>query len=395
MLSRLPQLPIAQMRWWILFATLAVQWTSVVQAADSVEGVSEQIQQTDTLLKKLQQDIASSRLQKQKIVDSLTQVQGNVSERTQRLKQLNKEITRYDGKLDSLTRAIAEQERTIDKRKSLLADSLRKSQRVTTASGLKVVLQHDDPVLADRLGIYIEYFMAAQDNAIEQQLAALTLIKDAHLEAAKNRNWLNHIKKKAQKQHDDFATNARKQKNQLTSVENQLTEKQRSVAQLKADQQRLQILLEELKAAQVAKSGYFIAGKGKYPLPINGNIEANFGELKSVGKIRWQGMFIAARSGTPVGAIADGEVIYSDWLQGFGNLVILDHGDAFMTLYGGNRDVRVNKGDWVDSGSTIATVGNSGGQTASGVYFEIRHNAKPVNPASWLDTTISINSARK
>jgi len=75
--------------------------------------------------------------------------------------------------------------------------------------------------------------------------------------------------------------------------------------------------------------------------------------------------------------------------------VILDHGDAFMTLYGGNREVRIKKGDWVDSGSTIATVGNSGGQTANGVYFEIRHNAKPIDPSAWVDTSISINSARK
>ena len=369
--------------------------SSAADKANSVEGVSEQIQQTDTLLKQLQQDIASSRLQKQKIVDSLSAVQGNVSERTQRLKQLNKEIAQYDSELDSLSSSIAEQERGIEKRKSLLADSLRKSQRVNTASGLKVVLQHDDPVLADRLGIYTEYFMAAQDTAIKQQLAALTLIEDAHLEAVKNRNWLNHIKKKAQKQHDNFAANARAQKTELKTVENQLTEKQRSVAQLKADQARLQILLEELKAAQVAKSGYFLAGKGKYPLPVDGQLQARFGEMKSVGKIRWQGLFIAARSGTPVGAIADGEVIYSDWLQGFGNLVILDHGDAFMTLYGGNRDVRIKKGDWVDSGSTIATVGNSGGQSANGVYFEIRHNAIPVDPAGWVDATISINSARK
>jgi len=196
-------------------------------------------------------------------------------------------------------------------------------------------------------------------------LAALTLIEEAHLEAVKNRNWLNHIKKKAQKQHDNFASSAKARKSELTKVENQLTEKQRTVAQLKADQTRLQLLLEELKAAQVAKSGYFLAGKGTYPLPVNGTLQARFGELKSVGKIRWQGLFIAARSGTPVSAVADGEVLYSDWLPGFGNLV------------------------------TIATVGNSGGQTANGVYFEIRHNAKAIDPADWVDTTRSINSAKK
>ena len=193
--------------------------------------------------------------------------------------------------------------------------------------------------------------MAAQNNAIDEQLAALSLIENAHLETVKNRNWLNHIQKKAQKQHDGFAANATATKKELASVESHLSKTHRTVAQLIADQERLQLLLEELKAAQVAKSGYFIAGKGKYPLPVNGEIEARFGDQKSVGKIQWQGLFIASRAGTPVKAIADGEVIYSDWLQGFGELVILDHGDAFMTLYGGNRDVRVKIGDWAESGS--------------------------------------------
>lgn len=364
-------------------------------AADSLEEVSQQIEKTDSELKKLQQEIANSRAQKQKIVDSLALVQNNVNERSQRLSQLKKDISTYNKKLDSLTSRIEEQKQTISKRKILLASSLRKSQRVKTASGLKVILQHDDPILADRLGIYTEYFMAAQNRAIDEQLEALSLIESAHLETVKNRNWLNHIQKKAQKQHDGFKANATATKKELASVESHLTKTHRTVAQLTADQARLQVLLEELKAAQVAKSGYFISGKGNYPLPVNGQIEARFGELKSVGKIRWQGLFIASRAGSPVRAIADGEVIYSDWLQGFGELVIIDHGDAFMTLYGGNRDVRVKKGDWAESGSTIATVGNSGGHKADGVYFEIRHSAKPVDPDEWLDTKISIRNASK
>jgi len=151
--SQLTNTPLknAPLKWRILSTALIVQLATISfasyvaantanESADSVEGVSEQIQQTDTLLKQLQQDIASSRLQKQKIADSLTAVQGNVSERTRRLKQLNKEIIRYNNELDSLSSSIEKQQQTIDKRKSLLADSVRKSQRVNTASGLKVIL---------------------------------------------------------------------------------------------------------------------------------------------------------------------------------------------------------------------------------------------------------------
>jgi len=111
--------------------------------------------------------------------------------------------------------------------------------------------------------------------------------------------------------------------------------------------------------------------------------------------LRWDGYFIEAGTGAAVRAIADGTVVYSDWLQGFGMLVILDHGDGYMTLYGGNREVTVRKEDWVQTGSTIATVGDSGGQKTSGVYFEIRHNATPVDPKEWVSTDNSIKSVKK
>ena len=152
--------------------------------------------------------------------------------------------------------------------------------------------------------------------------------------------------------------------------------------------------MEELKALAIAQSGYFESGKGNYLLPVSGTIKARFGDVKSVGRLHWNGLFVAAPAGRPVKAVADGEVVYSDWLQGFGMLVILDHGDDYMTLYGGNRDVIVADGTWIDAGATIATVGDSGGQTDSGVYFEVRHNAKPVDPEQWINTDNRVQSAK-
>jgi septal ring factor EnvC (AmiA/AmiB activator) len=153
--------------------------------------------------------------------------------------------------------------------------------------------------------------------------------------------------------------------------------------------------MEELKALQSAQSGYFIAGQGRYPAPVKGRLTARFGDIKSVGKLTWSGLFIEADMGVPVRAIADGEVIYSNWLQGFGHLVIIDHGDNYTSLYGGNREVTMPVGGWVESGATIATVGDSGGQTSGGVYFEIRHNAIAEDPEIWLIPNSDLNSVSK
>ena len=220
-------------------------------------------------------------------------------------------------------------------------------------------------------------------------------VQEAKATALKDRNWLNYLKKKASKQRDSFASTAKATQRDLGQVEAKLDEKTRTVAQLKADQERLQSLMEELKALQSAQSGYFIAGQGRYPAPVKGRLTARYGDIKSVGKLTWSGLFIEAKMGAPVRAIADGEVIYSNWLQGFGHLVIVDHGDNYTSLYGGNREVTIPVGEWVESGATIATVGDSGGQSSSGVYFEIRHNAIAEDPESWLNPKSGLISASK
>jgi len=231
-----------------------------------------------------------------------------------------------------------------------------------------------------------------------EQQTVLVKLEAARNEAVKNRNWLNYIKKKATSQYDTYKSQSDKNQHTLGEVQAQITSKTRTVATLKVDQARLQALMEELRSAQVAHSGYFISGQGgqgDYPLPVAGTVKARFGEVKTVGKLRWDGYFIEAGDGAPVRAIADGVVVYSDWLQGFGMLVILDHGDGYMTLYGGNRDVAVKNEDWIQTGATIATVGDSGGQKTSGVYFEIRHNAVPLDPKEWISAENSIKSVKK
>jgi len=364
-------------------------------AEESIEGVEQEILSTNERLKKLDEEINASRALKDKLTKALSESNKKVGERKTRISGLNADIKLYNTQLDKLDTQIQQEQSNVELRKQVLAESIRRAQRIASSTGLKVVLQNNNPAEADRIGVYTSYFMQAQQRAIRNQQSNLQQIATARKEALKNRNWLNHIKKKATNQFDTYKGESDQNKQSLGDVQSQITDKTQTVAELKIAQARLQSLVEELRAAQVAKSGYFLAGQGDYPLPVAGTIKARFGEVKSVGKLRWNGYFITAGFGTPVRAIADGEVVYSDWLQGFGMLVIVDHGDSYMTLYGGNREVAVQKDDWVESGATIATVGDSGGQKSSGVYFEIRHNAKPVDPKEWVSAKNGVKSAKK
>jgi len=219
-------------------------------------------------------------------------------------------------------------------------------------------------------------------TGFDQSLQELELsVKDASKAVAQRKNFLAQSLQQSQR------IGVHSTRLEIDAVGQVIDEKTRSVAQLQRDQQRLQTLMEELESRQRDASGYFTALKGQFSLPVSGRVTARFGDAKSVGRLHWQGLFIEASTGAAVHAVADGEVAYADWLQGFGMLVILDHGDGYMTLYGGNRSIIPTTGSWVESGSTIATVGDSGGQHTGGLYFEIRHNATALDPARWLQDT--------
>jgi len=370
-------------------------WPGTALSNETVEGLGEKILSTTQRLEELDAEIRQSQILKEKLDKALKASNDKVNERQTRIDGLKSDINEYNQQLDKLDTKIQEEQSNVDLRKQVLAQSIRRVQRVGSGRGLKVVLQNDNPAAANRIGVYTSYFMGAQQQAIQEQQSILVRLEEARLEALKNRNWLNFIKKKATSQYDTYKSERNKNQHSLGEVQAQITNKTRTVATLKVDQARLQALMEELRSAKVAQSGYFISGQGNYPLPVTGAIKARFGEVKSVGKLRWDGYFIEADHGKPVRAIADGSVVYNDWLQGFGMLVILDHGDGYMTLYGGNRDVAVQKEDWVQTGATIATVGDSGGQKTSGVYFEIRHNASPLDPKEWISTDNGAKSVKK
>ncbi len=386
----------------LLCATCAVFHSLPTHAQDGavkkpqdIASVEAQIQNTAARLKALDEQLAINRSRKASLESTVEAVTGKVSERQNRLQQLGNEIDRYNATLASLEAQVESERAQLGERKQTLADSIRRQQNISSSTGLRMVLQHENPSTVSRLGVYADFLVRAQNQQIRDQLAIIEKVEQAHATALKDRNWLNHIERKASSQHQALVQQRQQVSSEITTVEADIRSTTKTVAELKADTARLQSLMEELKALQVADSGYFLSGRGTYEFPVEGVIKARFDDVKSVGKIRWQGLFIAASEGSAVRAVADGEIVYSAWLQGFGLLVIIDHGDSFMTLYGGNRDTLVNVGDWVDAGRPVATVGSSGGHNSPGLYFEIRHEAKPVDPEQWVKSGTGSTTARK
>lgn len=361
-----------------------------VTAANTFDDVQQRIEQTEEQLRSLKQDIATSEQLRQELQQSVDNVLSKVGEREHRLQTLDASIKRYNEQLSKLDAQLQNAKQDIQSHKSTLALSLKHMQNLGKHSELKLILQHDDPELGQRLKSYSDYFLATQKRLLDSQVAYLSAVSTSREKTLENRNWLNHIRRKADRQRENLELEAAEEIIQLSQLKQSLKDKQRSVSQLEADQERLQSLIDELRLAQLAQSGYFEAGKGSYKPPVKGELTERFGDVKSVGKLLWNGWFIQAPTNSPVQAVADGEIVYANWLEGFGMLVIVDHGDGYMSLYGGNRTISATIGDWVQSGATIATVGDSGGQSKSGLYFEIRKNAKAMDPEHWISADVNL-----
>ena len=132
-----------------------------------------------------------------------------------------------------------------------------------------------------------------------------------------------------------------------------------------------------------AASGSFTALKGRMASPVNGSVVARFGGRRGDGPT-WKGNFIKAAEGSEVRAVAPGRVVHADWMRGFGNLIIIDHGDGYLSIYGNNQSLLKRPGDSVRAGEAVASAGNTGGNEESGLYFELRHRGKAIDPAGWV-----------
>jgi septal ring factor EnvC (AmiA/AmiB activator) len=130
--------------------------------------------------------------------------------------------------------------------------------------------------------------------------------------------------------------------------------------------------------------GDFSSLKGQLPWPVKGRLTNKFGSARAEGaESIWDGVLINAGEGTEIRAVTSGKVVFSDWLRGYGLLIIIDHGKGYMTLYAFNQSLYRQVGEWVDVGEVIASVGQSGGRSHSGLYFGIRNKGKPVDPLEW------------
>lgn len=315
--------------------------------------------------------------------------------------KLAREKRNLEARLESAGRRLEKlenEQREMAREKATQVDWLSRTVRAGYMSGrqalLKLLLNQEQPDRLSRLLRYQDYFQQARSqrvHVLNSDLAELKRItrevEEARRELAQREQALSQRQRQLR---DAFA----RREEALVSLNQSLGEKKQKLERLRADEQRLEKLLADMADSLSdipARPGGKPFGKltGKLPWPVEGQRRVGFGERRE-GALRWNGVLLQAGAGDPVRAIHGGRVVYSEWLRGYGLLTILDHGDGYLSLYGYNQSLLRDLGEWVSTGDVIALAGNSGGHRETGVYFEIRHQGKPVNPERWCDRRVTL-----
>jgi len=369
----------------VLWAGLtAIAWA---QSPDTLDQTSEQIEALRAEITVIQARLASQENERDALQDALREAEVQIGELDRQLGALGQERRALQQELNALD-AEGEQLRQAQRQRTDTIDtSIQQLWLLQQGGGFRVWFGDQNPQDVARNLAYFQTLIEAQQQMIADYGLGLEAI-------AENRSRIAQAETAQREQAS--ATEATKttltdqramRQATLAQISQQVQDDQQRLNLLQRDQARLNALLGELEAVAAAAPPEprmpFADAQGTLVMPVVGTLKNRYGARRNAD-IRWRGWLIAADQGEPVRAVHGGDIIYADWLRGQGLLMVVDHGEGWLSLYAQNHSLLRGVGDRVSAGDIIGKAGASGGSETSGLYFEIRHRGEPVDPGEWI-----------
>jgi len=351
----------------------------------------QQLQNVKSEIQTLSQDVSKNKASQTALFSQLKQQSHAVSNLNKGLLELKQKIKHQNAELKQLERQLKQQHSSHNEQLSALNEQVRTAYINGQPSFLKILLNQHDPATLSRSTSYFHYFHQAR----QQQLINITDMLNNLSQEQKALFAAKKVQQKLYSQQQDKQNklNQKTQQRQLTLklLDAKISDQDSRLVFLHEQEKSLHTLLSSLNKPVSNKANNsnpiqssFAKRAGALPWPIKGKILARYGSSRNLGKLTWQGILISASAGNDILASAPGQIVFADWLRGFGLLVIIDHGDQYMTLYGNNETLLKQVGDTVMTGDLIAQSGDKGVRRHAGLYFEVRHKGSPTNPLKWL-----------
>jgi len=370
---------------------------------------AQELKAVKTEIQLLSDDVDLNKASKESLFKQLKQQSSDVSELNKELNVLGQKMNKLSVELSQLDLKQQQQHETHSQQLAALNQQIRAAYINGQPSVIKVMLNQESPATLSRSTVYYRYF----NQARQQQLSNITetlqnLTEDQkRLFAAQKQQQQLYTEQESKRV--VLKAKAKQREATLTVLDKKITSQDSRLQLLREQELSLQALLKSLNKpkkqvtdkpkknatnkpktkddstfAKPKNQQAFAKNVGGLVWPVKGKLLAHYGSPRNLGKLTWQGIMIAAPSGNNVVAAAPGRVVFADWLRGFGLLLIIDHGDQYMTLYGNNESLLKQVDDEVEAGDLIAQSGENDVRQQAGLYFEIRYKGSPTNPMKWL-----------
>ncbi|MEM1080797.1 MAG: peptidoglycan DD-metalloendopeptidase family protein [Pseudomonadota bacterium] len=369
----------------VLLAGALLATQGVAQDARQVEAELAEVRDQ---MAQINQQLIAQRAQQEQQQAALAEIERRLGQLTRDLRTTLQELDSVREQVRALSEQTSQLEQDIDQQQALLSEQLRVAYQLGVQSRVRALLSGQDPNrIARKLALH-GYLSRSRLEAVHQLNQQFDQLDQLLAEQRRNRARLNQLQQLQQHRLAEQQRAQTEREQALSDIRLLIQTDEQRLANLTADANRLQGLLDQIAnvfadiPAQI-ESAPFAELQGALPMPVQGRLRARYGDLRS-GNVRWDGWLIGAEAGAEIEAIAYGRVAYSDWLRGYGLIMIIEHGDGYMSLYGHNQALLADVGDWVAPGQTIALVGNSGGEDDTGLYFQLRKDGDTINPARWV-----------
>jgi septal ring factor EnvC (AmiA/AmiB activator) len=375
----------------ILFLALLPVISAQAEQSVSQVAIEARLKALEKEISNYKETLDSTQGQKSEIEATLERNEQGINRLINEIDTIEKELDTTNDKVSSLTEKQQELLTVKSEQQYYIEQQVRAAYEIGSQEYLKVLLNQEDPNEIARMLTYYDYFNQARSRQIESYNLTLLDLDRVTQELAEETVVLESQRRALGAQQQSLANVQKEKQMTLKALINQISTTGSALSKLEQDRGRLEQLLDKLEESlanlDAPRNAQPFAGmQGKLLLPVEGRISHRFGNQRNQGKLRWHGIFIDAAEGESVYAVHYGRVVFSDWLRGFGLLMIVSHGEGYMSLYGHNQALFRETGDWVSAGEVIAAVGDSGGQDKTGLYFEIRIDGKPNNPQDWCVT---------
>jgi septal ring factor EnvC (AmiA/AmiB activator) len=385
-------------------------------AAKKIDAAKEDLSDLHEKIDALKKELDSNQEARKDATDELKDSETAISAANKKLRDINQKQKQKQNTLDSLKKQSLTINYSLSEQQKRLGILLRQQYMRGNQSYTQLILQNKNPSEIARDVKYFSYIAKEHAKVIDDMQGNLLKVKELNNQTAAALQEVAELKARQEAEKKELVQQKKEKSKVVKTLSKQISAQRNEISKLKRDEKNLSNLVERLakiipktkfkqsKKSAKKKTGksteeevvsnettptnaysgsHFASLKGKLNLPVRGELVNRFGSAREDTGISWKGLFIKATEGADVKTVAEGRVVFADWMRGFGNLIIVDHGSGYMSLYGNNQAVLKQVGDEVNGGDAIASVGNSGGNESNGLYYELRHNSQPLDPLKW------------